>query len=99
MTRPKFSFGYDRYENVVTSVELERMMDPLGPTGGKLVRPSDGKEAKNVAFTQCAGSRDKNHLAHCSRICCMASLKQSTYLREQFGDDGKRLFITSTFAP
>ncbi|MGD8594739.1 MAG: hypothetical protein PVF82_18075 [Gammaproteobacteria bacterium] len=89
MTRPKFSFGYDRYENVVTSVELERMMDPLGPTGGKLVRPSDGKEAKNVAFTQCAGSRDKNHLAHCSRICCMASLKQSTYLREQFGDDGK----------
>lgn len=89
MTRPKFSFGYDRYENVVTSVELERMMDPLGPTGGKLVRPSDGKEAKNVAFIQCAGSRDKNHLAHCSRICCMASLKQSTYLREQFGDDGK----------
>ena len=82
-------YGYDRYENVVTSVELERMMDPLGPTGGKLVRPSDGKEAKNVAFTQCAGSRDKNHLAHCSRICCMASLKQSTYLREQFGDDGK----------
>jgi quinone-modifying oxidoreductase subunit QmoA len=65
------------------------MMDPLGPTGGKLVRPSDGKEAKNVAFIQCAGSRDKNHLAHCSRICCMASLKQSTYLREQFGDDGK----------
>jgi quinone-modifying oxidoreductase subunit QmoA len=42
-----------------------------------------------VAFIQCAGSRDKNHLAHCSRICCMASLKQSTYLREQFGDEGK----------
>ncbi|KPJ90620.1 MAG: heterodisulfide reductase subunit A [Gammaproteobacteria bacterium SG8_11] len=82
-------YGYDRYENVITSVELERMMDPLGPTGGKLVRPSDGKEAKNVAFIQCAGSRDKNHLAHCSRICCMASLKQSTYLREQFGDEGK----------
>jgi len=82
-------YGYDRYPNVITSVELERMMDPLGPTGGKLVRPSDGKEAKNVAFIQCAGSRDKNHLAHCSRICCMASLKQSTYLREQFGDEGK----------
>ena len=82
-------YGYDRFANVITSVELERMMDPLGPTGGKLVRPSDGKEAKNVAFIQCAGSRDKNHLAHCSRICCMASLKQSTYLREQFGDDGK----------
>lgn len=82
-------YGYDRYENVVTSVEFERMMDPYGPTGGKLVRPSDGKEAKNVAFIQCAGSRDKNHLSHCSRICCMASLKQTTYVREQYGDEGK----------
>jgi len=82
-------YGYDRFQNVITSVEFERMMDPFGPTGGKLVRPSDGKEAKDVAFIQCAGSRDKNHLAHCSRICCMASLKQSTYLREKFGDDGK----------
>jgi quinone-modifying oxidoreductase subunit QmoA len=82
-------YGYHRYQNVITSVEFERMMDPFGPTGGKLVRPSDGKEAKDVAFIQCAGSRDKNHLAHCSRICCMASLKQSTYLREQFGDEGK----------
>ncbi len=82
-------YGYDRMKNVITSVELERMMDPMGPTGGKLVRPSDGKEARDVAFIQCAGSRDKNHLAHCSRICCMASLKQSTYLREKYGDEGK----------
>ena len=82
-------YGYGRFQNVITSVELERMMDPLGPTGGKLIRPSDGKEAKNVAFIQCAGSRDKNHLAHCSRICCMASLKQSTYLREKYADEGK----------
>lgn len=80
-------YGYDRFDNVVTSVELERMMDPYGPTAGKLVRPSDGKEAKNIAFIQCAGSRDRNHLTHCSRICCMASLKQSTYLTEQYGDD------------
>jgi quinone-modifying oxidoreductase subunit QmoA len=80
-------YGYDRYENVITSVEFERLMDPFGPTGGKLVRPSDGKEAKNVAFIQCAGSRDRNHLKHCSRICCMASLKQSTYVTEKFGDD------------
>jgi quinone-modifying oxidoreductase, subunit QmoA len=80
-------YGYDRYKNVITSVEFERMLDPFGPTGGKLVRPSDGKEAKNVAFIQCAGSRDRNHLKHCSRICCMASLKQTTYVREKFGDD------------
>ncbi|HSW52207.1 MAG TPA: CoB--CoM heterodisulfide reductase iron-sulfur subunit A family protein [Sulfuricaulis sp.] len=80
-------YGYDRYENVITSVEFERLMDPFGPTGGKLIRPSDGKEAKNVAFIQCAGSRDRNHLKHCSRICCMASLKQSTYVREKYADD------------
>jgi quinone-modifying oxidoreductase subunit QmoA len=82
-------YGYSKIDNVITSVEFERMMDPFGPTGGKLVRPSDGKEAKNVAFIQCAGSRDRNHLRHCSRICCMASLKQSTYVREQFGDGGQ----------
>jgi quinone-modifying oxidoreductase subunit QmoA len=82
-------YGYDRFANVITSVEFERMMDPFGPTGGKLLRPSDGKPAKDVAFIQCAGSRDRNHLKHCSRICCMASLKQSTYVREQFGDEGR----------
>ena len=80
-------YGYDRYENVITSVEFERLMDPTGPTGGKLLRPSDGKEAKNIAFIQCAGSRDRNYLKHCSRICCMASLKQSTYVSERYGDD------------
>ena len=82
-------YGYGRIPNVITSVELERMMDPLGPTRGRLVRPSDGREAKDVAFIQCAGSRDRNHLRHCSRICCMVSLKQSTYTREQYGDEGR----------
>lgn len=82
-------YGYDRIPNVITSVEFERMLDPFGPTGGKILRPSDSKEAKDVAFIQCAGSRDHNHLKHCSRICCMASLKQTTYLREQYGDDCK----------
>ncbi|HHH46263.1 MAG TPA: CoB--CoM heterodisulfide reductase iron-sulfur subunit A family protein [Thiotrichales bacterium] len=82
-------YGYDRYPNVITSVEFERMADPFGPTGGKILRPSDGKEAKDIAFIQCAGSRDRNHLKHCSRICCMATLKQTTYLREKYGDDYK----------
>jgi quinone-modifying oxidoreductase subunit QmoA len=82
-------YGYDRFLNVVTSVEFERMMDPKGPTAGKLVRPSDGAEAKSIAFIQCAGSRDRNHLTHCSRICCMATLKQTTYLTEQFGEQSE----------
>ena len=82
-------YGYDRFANVITNVEFERMADPQGPTGGKLLRPSDGKEAKNVAFIQCAGSRDKNHLLHCSRICCMASLKQTHFVQDAWGDEGK----------
>ena len=79
-------YGYDRFDNVITNVEFERMADPKGPTGGKIVRPSDGKEAKNVAFIQCAGSRDRNHLFHCSRICCMASLKQTHYVTGAYDD-------------
>jgi len=80
-------YGYDRFPNVVTSVEFERMKDPMGPTGGKVLRPSDGKEASDIAFIQCAGSRDRNYLKHCSRICCMATLKQTTYVSEM--EDGK----------
>ncbi len=83
------AYGYDRIPNVITSVEFERMNDRMGPTGGKILRPSDGKEAKDIAFIQCAGSRDRNYLKHCSRICCTASLKQTTYIRDQYGDEGK----------
>jgi quinone-modifying oxidoreductase subunit QmoA len=82
-------YGYDRIANVVTSVEFERMADPNGPTGGVIKRPSDGREAKKIAFIQCAGSRDRNHLLHCSRICCMASLKQATYVTDAFQDDAE----------
>ncbi len=79
-------YGYDRQQNVVTNVEFERMLDPFGPTGGKIKRPSDGETPKNIAFIQCAGSRDRNHLKHCSRICCMATLKQTTYVAENLED-------------
>jgi quinone-modifying oxidoreductase subunit QmoA len=76
-------YGFGEYPNVITNVMMERLASPEGPTGGKIQRPSDGKAAKNVAFVQCAGSRDENHLPYCSGICCLASLKQATYLREQ----------------
>ena len=80
-------YGYGRFPNVVTSVEFERMLDERGPTSGKLVRPSDGKPVKNIAFIQCAGSRDNNHLKHCSRICCMATLKHCACIAERQVDN------------
>jgi len=71
---------------VITALQLERIISATGPTEGKLLRPSDGKVATNIAFIQCAGSRDENYLRHCSRICCMATLKQTQYVREAGGD-------------
>ncbi|MCL4473428.1 MAG: CoB--CoM heterodisulfide reductase iron-sulfur subunit A family protein [Actinobacteria bacterium] len=76
-------------QNVITNVMMERLAAPNGPTKGKLVRPSDGKEVKNIAFVQCAGSRDENNLDYCSAICCMASLKQATYVRDAYPEDSK----------
>ncbi len=75
--------GFGKCQNVITNVMLERLAAPGGPTGGEILRPSDGRKAENVAFVQCAGSRDENHLPYCSAVCCMASLKQVRYLRER----------------
>lgn len=77
------NFGFGRVKNVITNMQMERLAASNGPTGGKILRPSDGQAPKKVAFVQCAGSRDENHLPYCSYICCMASLKQATYLLEQ----------------
>jgi quinone-modifying oxidoreductase subunit QmoA len=73
-------------EDVIANVELERLAAPTGPTGGAIQRPSNGEAPKSVAFVQCAGSRDRNHLPYCSGICCLASLKQATYVKEQLPD-------------
>lgn len=80
------TLGFGKYPNVVTNVILERLAAPNGPTGGKILRPSDGKEPRSVAFVQCAGSRDQNHLPYCSSVCCSASLKHVTYIRNLYPD-------------
>ncbi|MBI4765646.1 MAG: CoB--CoM heterodisulfide reductase iron-sulfur subunit A family protein [Deltaproteobacteria bacterium] len=77
------NYGFGQYPNVITNVMMERLCADNGPTQGKILRPSDQKEVEKVAFIQCAGSRDENHLAYCSGVCCLASLKQSAYLREK----------------
>ncbi|MBF0555313.1 MAG: CoB--CoM heterodisulfide reductase iron-sulfur subunit A family protein [Nitrospirae bacterium] len=85
------NLGFGKVKNVITNMMMERLAAPNGPTKGKILRPSDNKQVKTVAFVQCAGSRDENHLAHCSSVCCMASLKQATYFRE--GDPETKAFM------
>jgi len=77
---------YNSSDAIVTNMQIERMAAPGGPTNGKIVRPGDAKEPQSIAFVQCAGSRDENHLEFCSHICCMATFKQMTYIREQYPD-------------
>ena len=93
------NLGYGQYANVVTNVIMERLAAPNGPTGGKILRPSDGQEPKSVAFVQCAGSRDENHLPYCSAVCCTASLKQATYVREQCPDAKITIFYIDIRTP
>jgi quinone-modifying oxidoreductase subunit QmoA len=80
------TYGFGVYPDVITNVMMERMAANNGPTQGRIVRPSTGQPPRNVAFIQCAGSRDENHLPFCSSICCLASMKQATYVREQIPD-------------
>jgi quinone-modifying oxidoreductase subunit QmoA len=80
------TYGFGTYPDVITNVMMERLAAWTGPTQGKIVRPSDGRAPESVAFVQCAGSRDQNHLPFCSGICCLASMKEATYVREQYPD-------------
>jgi quinone-modifying oxidoreductase subunit QmoA len=80
------TYGFGQYPDVITNVMMERLAAWTGPTQGRIVRPSDGQPPQSVAFVQCAGSRDQNHLPFCSGICCLASMKEATYVREQYPD-------------
>lgn len=83
LAEAKGEFGYGRYPNVITSVQFERMLSASGPFEGHIVRRTDGKPAKRVAFIQCVGSRDSRcENEYCSSICCMASTKQALVARE-----------------
>jgi len=78
------SYGYGRYPNVVTSLEMERILDVNGPTQGQLTVPATGREVKSVAYVLCAGSRDTEvGRPYCSRVCCLYALKQTQLLRDR----------------
>jgi heterodisulfide reductase subunit A len=74
------------HPNVITGLQLERMITPSGPTGGEIVRPSDGKRPGNITFIQCVGSRDRRHNGYCSNICCMYTAKNSKIIRSKIPD-------------
>jgi len=80
-------YGYNNYDNVITTIDFERIIAPTGPTLGKLVRPSDYQPPKRIAFIQCVGSRKANENLkqhpYCSQVCCMVSIKQALLIKEK----------------
>jgi heterodisulfide reductase subunit A-like polyferredoxin len=77
-------YAYSQLDNVVTSLEFERMLSASGPFQGHLIRPSDHKEPRKIAWLQCVGSRDINHCdnQYCSSVCCMHAIKQAIIAKE-----------------
>ncbi len=86
-------YGYKNHQDVITSLELERMLNASGPTEGKLLRPSNGKPPKRVVFIQCVGSRDKNKgNGYCSKVCCLYTAKHTILLKEKFPETESYVF-------
>jgi quinone-modifying oxidoreductase subunit QmoA len=91
--------GGGKFADVIANVQMERLASPAGPTGGTILRPSNNQPPTKVAFVQCSGSRDVNHLNYCSGICCLASLKQATYVQEQLPDAEVTMFYIDRRTP
>ncbi len=91
------AYSYSKLPNVVTAMEFERLLSASGPFMGHLVRPSDNKEPKKIAWLQCVGSRDVNHCDHgyCSAVCCMYAIKESIIAKEHSKEefDGTVFFM------
>jgi len=89
----KKEFGYDRYPNVITSLEFERILSASGPFGGELLRPSDSTTPQKIAFIQCVGSRDVE-TNYCSAVCCMYATKQAIIIKEHHPEADISIFFT-----
>jgi heterodisulfide reductase subunit A len=83
---PIHEYGYGVYPNVITAMELERLINAAGPTEGKVIRPSDLAKPHRFAFVQCVGSRDERSNIYCSGFCCMYTIKNALLLREKYPD-------------
>ncbi|GAI55004.1 unnamed protein product, partial [marine sediment metagenome] len=78
---PIYQYGYKRLDNVITSLEFERMVNSSGPTGGNIVL-KDGSPPQSIAIIHCVGSRDEKYHEYCSRVCCMYSMKFAHLIKE-----------------
>ncbi len=86
-------YGYTRYENVLTSIEFERLINAGGPTAGEVIRLTDRERPKSVAFIQCVGSRSQRRgRPYCSNICCMNTIKSTIMLKEHYPDIDVKVF-------
>lgn len=85
-------YGYGRYPNVITSLEFERYLNASGPTSGHIIRPSDKKEPKKIAFIQCIGSREKKTNSYCSSVCCTYAIKEAMVAKEHAPDIFSTIF-------
>lgn len=92
-------YGYGKYENVITALEVERLINAAGPTGGQVIRRSDGKHPHRVAFIQCVGSRDVEKFEYCSNFCCMYALKNSILIKEHEPDTEIYIFFMDMRTP
>ena len=94
-------FAYALSPDVVTSLEFERLMNAAGPTGGTLLRPSDGTHPKTIVFVQCVGSRcdDSRGKSYCSKICCMYTAKHAMLCREKYPDTDVYVFYIDVRTP
>ncbi len=91
--REASELGYTRFQNVVTSMELERILSASGPTRGELVKFTDRKTPKTIAFIQCVGSRNiKRDIQYCSRICCMNAMKDAMLIHEHYPNSDMTIF-------
>ncbi len=75
--------GYGHYDNVLTGLALERLLSTAGPTGGRVVRRSDGKIPRKIALVQCVGPRGKSGNLYCSKLCCMYATKEAVLVKKQ----------------
>ena len=94
-------YGYNDNKDVITSLELERLMNAAGPTNGVLLRPSDGEHPKVITFIQCVGSRDTSGCGkpYCSKICCMYTAKHAMLIREKYPDTEVHVFYIDVRTP